>query len=82
VFEIVSLTREFPHNTRTQGGTGLKVSLTNTRGNYVGGIVGSMIAYGEALVIVGIVMDINSEEFNVQPMQPPGLFLSPAAMAS
>jgi predicted DNA-binding protein with PD1-like motif len=82
VFEIVSLTGAFPRGARTQGGTGLKVSLTNAQGNYVGGTVGSMIAYGEALVIVSVVMDINSEELNVQPMQPPGLFLSPAAMAS
>jgi predicted DNA-binding protein with PD1-like motif len=82
VFEIVSLTGAFPRGASTQGGTGLKVSLTNSRGNYVGGTVGSMIAYGQALVSVGVVMDINWEEFNVQPMKPPGLLLSPAAMAA
>jgi predicted DNA-binding protein with PD1-like motif len=57
VFEIVSLTGAFPRRSRTQGGTGLKVSLTNARGNYVGGTVGSMIAYREALIIVCVVSE-------------------------
>jgi hypothetical protein len=82
VFEIVSLTGAFPRDARTQGGTRLKVSLTDAWDNYVRGIVGILMAYDETHVIVGVVMDINSEEFNVQPMQPPGLFLPPAAMAT
>jgi hypothetical protein len=40
------------------------------------------MVYDEVHVIVGVVMEINSEEFNVQPMQPLGLFLPPAAMAT
>jgi hypothetical protein len=71
LFQIVSLAGLFPRGARNQVGTGLKVSLTDARGNYVGGTVGSLVAYGEARVMVGVSMDINSEEFNVQPMQPP-----------
>ena len=82
VFEIVSLTEAFPRDARTQGGIGLKFSLTDARDNYVRGIVGSLMVYDEVHVIVGVVMKINSEEFNVQPMQPLGLFLPPTAMAT
>jgi hypothetical protein len=82
VFEIVSLTEAFPCDARTQGGTGLKFSLTDARDNYVRGIVGRVMVYDEVNVIVGVVMEINSEEFNVQPMQPLGLFLPPAVMAT
>jgi hypothetical protein len=68
VFEIVSLTEAFPRDARTQGGTGLKFSLTDARDNYVRGIVGSLMVYDEVHVIVGVVMEINSKEFNVQSM--------------
>jgi hypothetical protein len=40
VLEIVSLTEAFPRDARTQGGTGLKFSLTNARDNYMRGIAG------------------------------------------
>jgi hypothetical protein len=82
VFEIVSVTEAFAHDAHTQGGTGLKFGLTDARDNYVREIVGSLMVYDEVHVIVGVFMEINSEEFNVQPMQPLGIFLPPAAMAT
>jgi hypothetical protein len=48
----------------------------------VRGIVGSLMVYDEVHVIVGVVMEINSKEFNVKPMQPLGLFLPLAKMAT
>jgi len=78
-FEIISLTGAFPRGVPTQGGTGLKVTLTDAQGGHVGGTVVSLVAYGTVFITVGTINNINRDVLDAQDL---GLLHSPAPVTA